>query len=170
MSRCPGCGAVLPEKAGPTHRYLESSPACWAKYGEVLSREYGERRLFQSVHRLTVDTYAVQHPGRPSPQSMQSVAVHLMSLHVTLDTSSDPGWAARVIREAVRVKGRYPWLTPPGDRGPITVADVSRAGDAAEHERRVGEWAAAVWKAWAPHHRTVRLWCASLGRAQEVPR
>ena len=77
---CPGCAIVLPEIEGPTHAYIESSPACWAKYGEVLAREYADPDLFAKVHRMSVDAYAVQHPGRPSPQSIQSVAVHLISL------------------------------------------------------------------------------------------
>ena len=32
---------------------MESSPACWAAYGEVLAREYSDPAYFQ-VHRLSV--------------------------------------------------------------------------------------------------------------------
>ena len=82
-SACPGCGALFEERAGPTHRYMESSPACWAAYGEVLAREYSDQ-AFYAVHRMSVDTYAVQHPGQPSPQTIQSVAVHLIRLCLQL--------------------------------------------------------------------------------------
>lgn len=58
MIKCMGCGGVFAEIQGPTHRYLESSPGCWAAYGEVLAREYSDPAYFQ-VHRLTVDAYAV---------------------------------------------------------------------------------------------------------------
>ena len=63
---CVGCGARVPKMDGPTHRYMEASPGCWHVYGQVLARDYTDPFL-RAVHRLTTDTYAVQHPGRPSP-------------------------------------------------------------------------------------------------------
>jgi Family of unknown function (DUF5946) len=68
-SACIGCG--VPAIDGPTHRYMESSPGCWHAYGEVLAQEYSDE-AFRAAHRLTSDTCAVQHPGRPSPQSIRS--------------------------------------------------------------------------------------------------
>ena len=73
---CAGCGALVPVTDGPTHPYIGASPGCWAIYGEVLAREYGEY-AYPPVHRLTVDAYAAQHPGVPSRRSIQSVAIHL---------------------------------------------------------------------------------------------
>jgi hypothetical protein len=169
-SPCIGCGAVLPDIEGPTHRYLGSSPACWAAYSEVLAREFADPALFQRVHRLTVDTYAVQHPGSPSPQSIQSVAVHLMSLRTLIEGASSSQWATKVIREAVREKGGFAWLEPPKSMGPLTLVDVWRAKGAAEHERTVREWANAAWTAWAAHHETVRRWCSSIGGSRTRPR
>jgi Family of unknown function (DUF5946) len=159
---CIGCGAVLPAIDGPTHRYMESSPACWAAYSEVLAREFGDQGLFQRVHRFTVDTYAVQHPGHPSPQSIQSVAVHLMSLCTLIEGDSTTTWAREIIREAVRIKGRFVWLQPPASMGPVTVADVWGAKGTAEHEKAVMAWARAAWEAWAPHHETIRSWCTMI--------
>jgi hypothetical protein len=49
--------------------------------------EYGPLD-YPDVHRLTVDTYAVQHPGRPTPQTIQSVTVHLISLSCVLERGS----------------------------------------------------------------------------------
>ena len=46
-------------------------------------RELGELRN-PDIHRLSVDTYAVQHPGVPERRSIQSVAVHLMCLCLVL--------------------------------------------------------------------------------------
>jgi hypothetical protein len=59
---CVGCGAIFEDREGPTHRYTESSPACWAAYGEVVAREYSDSS-YAALHGLTVDAYAVQHPG-----------------------------------------------------------------------------------------------------------
>lgn len=39
---CIGCGAMFADQEGPTHRYMESSPGCWAVYGEVVAREYSD--------------------------------------------------------------------------------------------------------------------------------
>ncbi len=85
---CVGCGALFEDREGPTHRYMESSPGCWALYGEVVAREYLDFLAYGALHRLTVDTYAAQHPGLLSPQSIQSVALHLMSLSLVLVLAS----------------------------------------------------------------------------------
>ncbi len=61
---CFSCGALVPATDGTTHDHMLSSPGCWAIYGEVLAREY-ERPAYMADHRLTVDAYAVQHPGEP---------------------------------------------------------------------------------------------------------
>ena len=51
---CPGCGLLAPRSEGPVHRYMLSSPGCWALYGELLAREYGDVR-YMAAHRLTID-------------------------------------------------------------------------------------------------------------------
>lgn len=157
MSRCPGCGVEFPEREGPVHRYMESSPACWATYGEVLAREYSDPAYFQ-VHRLSVDAYAVQHPGHPNPQAIQSVAVHLIRLALQLERQLSPEQANATMLLAVHGKGIYTWLTPPADMGPITVADVQKANDVTEHVETVKRWAASAWQAWSAHHATIHNW------------
>ena len=83
---------------------MESSPGCWAAFGEVLALEYSEAS-YARAHRLSVDAYAVQHPGRPSPQSVQSVALHLISLCLILEQGLDFGEATDAIRAAADVRG-----------------------------------------------------------------
>jgi len=167
-SPCIGCGAILPDAGGPIHDYMESSPACWSTYSEVLAREYADRRLFEGVHRLTVDSYAAQHPGRASAQCIQSVAGHLISLCAIIENGASNEWATKLIREAVRVKGRFTWLQPPQFRGSITVVDVWKANGTAGHEELVRDWASSVWAAWSIHHEIVRHWYSSIRGAQSV--
>jgi len=155
--RCIGCGGVVPQMDGPTHRYMESSPGCWQVYGQVLAREYSDR-AFGALHRLTVDSYAVQHPGRPSPQTIQSVCVHLISLCLVLERGLAAAYATRVMAAATKAKERFHWLTPPTSLGVVTVSDVVGATTPPEHEERVRAWAEAAWSAWAEHHATVRGW------------
>ena len=157
LSRCVGCGGLFPASAGPVHRYVESSPGCWAVYGEVLAREYGDAAYFR-VHRLTVDAYAAQHPGRPSPQSIQSVAIHLVSLCLTFEHGLPAELATAAMQSAAKGKAAFRWLEPPADRGRITAADVHHAGSADEHALIVRTWAEGVWAAWSAHHGTIRAW------------
>ena len=39
---CPGCGVLLPETGGQSHRYIGASPECWAAFGKVSEKEYGD--------------------------------------------------------------------------------------------------------------------------------
>ena len=157
LRSCPGCGGLFDDIPGPTHRYLESSPGCWAAYGEVLVREYSDP-VYYRIHRLTVDAYAVQHPGQPSPQSIQSVAAHLISLCLVLEHGVDVQRATAAMQKAVKTKGRFAWLTPPASTGAVTVAEVRAAQTAEEHEKQVHAWARAAWEAWSPQHATIQNW------------
>lgn len=154
---CVGCGGLFPEVEGPTHRYLESSAGCWAAYCEVLAREYSNRS-YAALHRLTVDAYAVQHPGQPSPQTIQSVAVHLISLCLMLEKGCTANQATAAMQTAAKDKSRFRWLSPPRFRGSITVLDVRKADSAAAHVEVVRTWAETSWAAWSAYHDTVEAW------------
>jgi len=126
-------------------------------YGEVLAREYGEYG-FPPVHTLTVDAYAAQHPGKPSPEVIQSVAVHLVGLYVILERGFELHKASRVTSEAAAYRTRYGWLEPPDLTACLTIQDAAAADSLARHEDRVWEWARSVWDAWTPHHATIKNW------------
>ncbi|CAN5621419.1 hypothetical protein BH24ACT22_BH24ACT22_01380 [soil metagenome] len=158
MKPCPGCRASVPETDGPTHRYIGASSGCWEIFGEVLAREYEDYRYWPA-HRMTVDAYAAQHPGTPSPQSTNSVAVHLISLYLTLEKGLSTEWTLKEMKRASdRGHESFFWLEPPMDPGEITVLDVRDANNPTDHKRLVEGWARSVWEAWEPHHETVRKW------------
>ncbi|HEX9952460.1 MAG TPA: DUF5946 family protein [Rubricoccaceae bacterium] len=161
LALCPGCRGLFPDVSGPVHRYMASSPGCWAAYGRVLAREYSDPDL-ADVHRLSVDAYAAQHPGEPSPQTMNSVGVHLIRLCLTVEHGFDVREANRIMVAISKVKGRFGWLRPPASLGGTTVADVVDAANAETHRRAVRAWARSVWVAWAEHHETVRGWVPEL--------
>lgn len=160
LESCPGCGALVPETDGPTHRYLGASPGCWAVFGEVLAREYSDQRYWP-VHQLTVDAYAVQHPGQTSPQTIQSVAVHLISLYLVLEEGRTVDEAGKAMHWATTQKHHFRWLEPPASRGNITILDVREATSPAEHAELVEAWARSAWDTWSDHHETVRRWGAA---------
>jgi hypothetical protein len=160
---CIGCGALVPDVDGPTFRYPDAaSPGCWAVFGEILAQEYGEFQ-YPAVHHLTVDAYAVQHPGRATPQTSQSVTVHLISLCLQLERGYSSDRAKVMMHRVIRnFKGEFAWLEPPASLGDITVLDVVQARDLAEHVERVEQWANCVWKAWAAHHDAIYRWIERL--------
>src|SRR3982751_1269864 len=106
---CPGCGASVPAFSGPTHAYYGEAPGCWALYGEVLAREYSDYR-FARLHRLTVDSYAAQHPGRPEPRTIQSVAVHLIGLQLSLESAEPVRPLEPVLQAAADASAAFRWL------------------------------------------------------------
>ncbi len=155
-SVCPGCAALLPAEEGATHPYMRCSPACWRRFGAILAREFGDPSYF-AVHQITVDTYAVQHPGIPERRAIQSVGLHLVTLCLVLEDGADPREGPQLHKRMVK-SPPFEWLDPPpmGDR--LNVVDVLPARSPAEHERLVHAWARDVWEAWTAHHDTVRGW------------
>ena len=142
---------------GPVHKYMKSSPGCWAIYGEILAKEYSDRSFFD-IHRLTVDAYAVQHPGGRDRQSIQSVGVHLIRLYFFLECSLSPERANTSMLEAGKRKKEFTWLAPRKCMGNITAADIHKASSMEEHKELVFMWAREVWNAWAEHHQTIYNW------------
>ena len=152
---CFSCGAIVPTVDGPTHEYMLSSPGCWAVYGEVLAREYQDP-AFAALHRLTVDAYAVQHPGEPVPAARRSVFFHLMSLCLVLERGCPPREATEVLQRLGAEKPLPEWLEPPEARGRLTVVDVHGVEGPEAHVTAVERWARSAWNAWSEHHDRVR--------------
>lgn len=140
-----------------------SSPACWATFGAVLAREYSHPEL-ADIHRLSVDAYAAQHPGTPSPQAIASVGLHLCRLVLLLDRGLPAAQANAAMLELGRHKRRFAWLQPPGSLGAVTVADVHAARSLDEHAAAARRWARSALDAWAPHRATVEQWVGWIGR------
>jgi hypothetical protein len=157
METCAGCGLVLRQVEGPGHAYIGASVSCWALYGEVLAREFGELH-YPECHRLTVDAYAVQHPGVPGPQSRRSVGGHLVTLCLQLEHGVSADAATRMLGTFLDYRSELPWLDPPGHRGDLTVRDVVATSGLEAHTDLVQRWARGVWQAWQPHHATVHRW------------
>ena len=119
-----------------------------------MAREYSDPH-FMRVHRLTVDAYAAQHPGKPERRSTQSVWVHLTGLFLVLEKRLPDDHVRRVMSLITKEAGPLHWLEPPIRFG-CTVGDVIQAPDAAAHAELVRQWADDVWRAWGAHHAAVR--------------
>lgn len=158
--RCPGCGGEFIPRAGAVHQYMTSSPACWAAFGEVLSTEYSNPKLLP-VHRLSVEAFAVQHPGDGSRQAVHSVGLHLARLYMQLETKLTPAQANEFMLRAGRRKAELPALDPP-DTFKLTVAQVAPLSGTSAHEETVRKWAMSAWNDWGHVHDFVRRWAASV--------
>lgn len=157
LVRCFGCGGLAPDMEGATHRYMLSTPGCWAVYGELLAKSYGEFH-FPPVHQVIVDAYAVQHPGEKNSQAIHSVALHLIRLYRVFESGWDIQQASEIMLNATRYKDVYGWLEPPRFMGEITAVDVIKAVTVEDFQKLGTEWGLHAWKAWQKHHPTIRKW------------
>jgi CTP:molybdopterin cytidylyltransferase MocA len=157
---CPGCGArFAPIGAQAVHPYLGASASCWAAFGELLAREFGDPAYYGGIHRHTVDAYAAQHPGEDGRRQRQSVALHLIGLCHWLEGDLESVRLNAITGRLTESARDWPWLQPPSFYE-MTVLDVLTAADAEEHGLLVRRWAEAVWDAWRAHQPTVRRWAA----------
>ncbi len=161
--KCPGCLAELPVLDGPSHRYIGASPACWALYTGLTSG--GEPPIAPfPLGGMLIDAYAAQHPGVPSDQAIQSVAVHLLALYGVLGRGVSPGdalWVRqRALREIKGVKhGRFQWLPPPSFAGKLTIADVVQAPTPQARARIGDDYVRQVFAIWSANYlKTIAAW------------
>jgi hypothetical protein len=149
---CFGCGALVESISGKPHKYLGATQGCWNIYGQILAKEYCEYNYPETIHRLTVDTYSVQHPGQPCKQAIQSVNLHLIGLYLIIENNYIGKIVTKKIGEILSKKPMFEWLEPPIPNGTITVIDVITTKTFEEHEIRVMEWSKNVWNCWKIKH------------------
>lgn len=151
--KCLGCGALVENSIGEAHKYIGAKQGCWDLYSEVLAKEFNEYKYFEHTNRLTVDTYAIQHPGLPGKQSIQSVNIHLISLYIVLVENLNSREATKMIGKILEKKPEFVWLDPPVPNGKITIIDVLKAKNKEEHQEIVKEWAKDVFACWYLKHK-----------------
>ncbi len=137
---CEDCGAIV----------AEGGARCLKLFEEIIAKEFGDYR-YGKIHRLTVDAYSLQHPDKYM-RSGKSFAAHLTGVYVALQLK-DPSGVNRAVQKWL---GTNPKIVKPDalpkQKENITITFIHNAVDAGEHERRVREWARAVWSAWSEHH------------------
>jgi hypothetical protein len=156
---CVGCGGLVPEEDGPIHRYMTASPGCWRIYTELAAAGMPASPL----SGLTVDAYAVTHPGVPGPQSTPSVWIHLLTLCFVLERGWPVEQAIRLRRLAADAFAGWRWLERPATMGEVTVVDVADAAAPEVAEELVGRWVREAWTAWSVHRPAVRARVDELG-------
>lgn len=147
---CFACGGQFETDEGATHAYMLSIPGCWAAYGELLAREYSDPALFAASHRLSVDAYALQHPGDPTQRrAVQSFWLHGASLWLALRM----GQSHAVATQSLKALAGMDFAVRPTQRPHFTMthADVL-AAPVSSHPGLARYWAEESLTAWKPAH------------------
>lgn len=108
------------------------------------------------AHAAAFDAYCMQHPARYCA-SAKSYAAHLTRFCCGIERDRDP----RVYRAIQKwLDGQRALDKPPvlGDRGAVTISDVSAAETDVLRAEAVERWIDAVWQAYATQHETARRW------------
>jgi hypothetical protein len=141
---CENCGAVV----------LHGKAGCLKLFEEILAREFSDYR-YGSVHRLTVDTYSLQHPDKYM-RSGKSFAAHLTGICAALEYE-DPVMLNQMVQKWLSTNPQIDKPVPiPEWRGELTITYIHAASNADEHIKRVRAWAQHVWRAWSEHQDLAR--------------
>ena len=172
LEQCPDCRVWLPAVPGAAHRYIGASPSCWALFSTLVNA--GEPPLApHPFNALLLDAYMTQHPGQPSPQAMQSVAVHLLALYGVLEAGVAPEQVLWIRQRAVRGDAperhaRFAWLTPPDFTDSSTIANIVAGVTPQACTGQAIDYIQAVWHLWARTYRaTIAGWYERYVRERE---
>ncbi|MBS3748015.1 MAG: hypothetical protein KGY53_12480 [Wenzhouxiangellaceae bacterium] len=167
---CPHCdsGRVSGDQTGRDYAYL--APSCRADYRTLIERERSDLR-YMRVHALSVDAWAVQHPGPASDETARAVGMHLVSLYaqLMLDASHRE---LKMIRRRAADTIEFRWLPLPDTPARLGVQHALQADSPEAHRERVQAWALSVWRAWHPHSEQVMSWTRRIlghGRVSRSP-
>lgn len=134
---------------------LPSQSSCQEMFDAILVREFSDFR-YGRVHRLTVDTYSLQHPS-PYMISAKSFAAHLTGMGCIVEYGNDRN-LLRLLQQWLDGKKQLDKPELLKHVGDLTIAHIIDAKDAEEHIRLVQEWAADVWHAYTVYHDLAKEW------------
>lgn len=150
---CSDCGVELPISNGLSHPYIGGSPSCWECYSFLLAGSPSTAPTQFGI--LLNDAYCVQHHGVPTkPQAVQSVAIHLLTLHGVLGLNhKNPMWIRnRLLRGDYR--NRFTWLTPPADNQRINILQIVQGESSEERAVLLEKYVKTVYNSWVKLYET----------------
>ncbi|MFV2038506.1 MAG: DUF5946 family protein, partial [Paracoccaceae bacterium] len=134
--------------------YMSFSPACWARYGDILAREYSDAAYWRGP-RLLTDAVCAQHSVGDERRARQSLHIHLAALMMFFEDDAPKARVVGFLRKAARGFA-FGALKMPAANHLVSIAGIHGATDAARHDAAVKRYARAVFDAWQVHHRVFR--------------
>lgn len=138
-----------------------SQQKCREAFDEIIAKEFSDYR-FGRVHRLTVDTYSLQHPEKYMV-SAKSYAAHLTGMCCAMEHDSDQE-LLRLLQKWLSGKKALEKPELPSHVGKLTISHIVDAADGTEHIKLVQEWARDVWGAYSVYHGLAREWIETAKR------
>jgi len=117
---------------------FKSNQKCMKHLDIILAREFSDFR-YAKFHRLTIDTYSLQHPD-PYMTSAKSFAAHLTGMCCAMEYDNKRN-LLRILQQWLNGKKQLEKPELLDNVGSMTISHVVDAGDGTEHARRVNEWA-----------------------------
>ena len=149
---CSGCGAP------------GGTAACRASFEARLARDFADPAFF-AVHRMLVDTYALQHPD-DFCASAKSLAAHLVGLCLILEEGASAATGAAFLRDWLNGARALDRPDLPAERGRTILADLAGIDEPSAWRQAVRRWADSTWDAYADLQPLARRWAAEARSAR----
>ena len=134
---------------------FKSNQKCKEFFDIIIATEFSDFR-YAKFHRLTVDSYSLQHPDSYMI-SAKSFAAHLTGMCCAIEYDNDSN-LLRILQQWLNGKKQLEKPKRLDNVGSLTISYVASAGDGTEHAKLVKEWAENVWDAYALYHNLAREW------------
>ena len=129
---------------------------CQEIFDGLLARDFSNVAYF-AVHRMLVDTYALQHPDRYCA-SAKSLAAHLTGLCWLVEHSGSRAVGSEALRRWLNGGPQLEKPEVPSIRGWLTIGDLPQGEDPGAHAQAVDRWARSAWEAYSALHPLARQW------------
>lgn len=153
MSRCPGCGVLLPDCQKTPPDRCNASGECVQLYSDLMCYTVAKQDP-AFIHQHAVDAYAAQHAGGTTRNI--TVAFGLIGLYLALEKKYTGKQVQRAHMQIARVRKDWPGLEPPSQPAALTVMDVLNVPNGPDKDAMILRWMAAVWASWAEQQQWVR--------------
>lgn len=165
--QCPSCGLTHLAGGLPKPRGILASGECHAASSEVLAAFYQPSLV--SERQYVVDAYACTHPENTTRLGVQTTALCLMTLDLSLECGQPVAEGSAMHQEMMRQHPDFftPLEIPPLEQLPT----YEMFWEAPQTEYRIlaREWAEQIWQAWSPHHAQIRAWNLQLVPHRVLP-
>jgi hypothetical protein len=106
------------------------------------------------LHQHIVDAYTAQHADEHTKPI--AVVFALIGLYLCVEKKFTGKQVQRIHMQIAHPRKKWPRLTPPRERGAITVSAVMAASPGKLRDEAIQNWSASVWAAWEPSHDQIR--------------